>query len=75
MLDGVAHSLPGLQRHGSQESELFDGLLRVGHSAPDRNAAFDRTAQSPQWRADDCRQSDVNGHVPNRSAIGGDGPA
>lgn len=50
MLDRVANPRPRRQRFGRSESTLTDRLLRIGNTAPHRNATFDGAAQIAETR-------------------------
>ena len=57
VLDGVADARPRFQRRGRQEPALAHGLLGVGDTAPDVDAALRRAAELPVRRScDDGRE-------------------
>jgi hypothetical protein len=50
VLDGVTHAGPRQQRCRRRESTLAHGLLRIGHTAPHRDAALDGAAKCADRR-------------------------
>jgi hypothetical protein len=63
VLDGVTHAGPRQQRLRRGESTLADGLLRVLHTAPYRDPAFDGAAKITARRMRESRNFGYRGHA------------
>jgi hypothetical protein len=63
VLDSVAHTRPRQQRRRRGESTLADGLLRVRHTAPHRDAAFGGTTKITNRGVRKSRNFGNRGHA------------
>jgi hypothetical protein len=63
MLDGVAHTRPRRKRRRRGESTLADGLLRVRHAPPHRDATLDGAAKITEPCMRESRNFGNRGHA------------